>query len=34
MEFSDLKGMFGEVKSRMDGAVDRVRRDTATGLRR
>ena len=29
MEFSDLKGMFGEVKQRMDGAIDRVRRDMA-----
>jgi ribosome recycling factor len=29
MEFSDLKGMFGEVKTRMDAAVERVRRDMA-----
>jgi ribosome recycling factor len=29
MEFSDLKGMFTEVKSRMDGAIERVRRDLA-----
>ena len=29
MDFSDLKGMFGEVKTRMDGALDRVRRDMA-----
>jgi ribosome recycling factor len=29
MEFSDLKGMFTEVKGRMDGAIDRVRRDMA-----
>ena len=29
MDFSDLKGMFGEVKTRMDGAIDRVRRDMA-----
>jgi len=29
MEFSDLKGMFGEVKTRMDAAIDRVRRDMA-----
>jgi ribosome recycling factor len=29
MEFSDLKGMFSEVKSRMDAAIDRVRRDMA-----
>src|SRR5687767_3876484 len=29
MEFSDLKGMFGEVKARMDGAIERVRRDMA-----
>jgi ribosome recycling factor len=29
MEFSDLKGMFGEVKTRMDAALERVRRDMA-----
>jgi len=29
MDFSDLKGMFGEVKTRMDGALDRVRREMA-----
>ena len=29
MDFSDLKGMFSEVKVRMDGALDRVRRDMA-----
>ena len=29
MDFSDLKGMLGEVKTRMDGAIDRVRRDMA-----
>ena len=29
MEFSDLAGMFAEVKKRMDGAIDRVRRDMA-----
>jgi ribosome recycling factor len=29
MEFSDLKGMFAEVKGRMDAAVERVRRDMA-----
>ena len=29
MDFSDLKGMFGEVKVRMDGLLDRVRRDMA-----
>lgn len=29
MEFSDLAGMFGEVKKRMDGVIDRVRRDMA-----
>jgi len=29
MDFNDLKGMFTEVKGRMDGAVDRVRRDLA-----
>jgi len=26
MEFSDLNSMFSEVKKRMDGAIDRVRR--------
>src|SRR3989441_9052997 len=30
MDFDDLKGMFTEVKSRMDGAIDRVRRDMAS----
>lgn len=29
MDFNDLKGMFTEVKSRMDGGIDRVRRDMA-----
>jgi ribosome recycling factor len=29
MDFSDLKGMFGEVKTRMDAALERVRRDMA-----
>jgi ribosome recycling factor len=29
MTFDDLKGMFGEVKTRMDGALERVRRDMA-----
>jgi ribosome recycling factor len=29
MEFKDLKGMFAEVKTRMDSAIDRVRRDMA-----
>jgi ribosome recycling factor len=29
MEFSDLAGMFAEVKKRMDGVIDRVRRDMA-----
>lgn len=29
MDFSDLKGMFSEMKTRMDGAIDRVRRDMA-----
>ena len=29
MDFSDLKGVFGEVKTRMDGVVERVRRDMA-----
>ena len=30
MDFSDLKGMFSEIKTRMDGAIDRVRRDMAS----
>src|SRR5687768_17969553 len=30
MDFSDLKGMFAEVKTRMDGAIERVRRDMAS----
>jgi ribosome recycling factor len=29
MDFSDLKGMFSEVKARMDAAIDRVRREMA-----
>jgi ribosome recycling factor len=29
MDFNDLKGMFSEVKTRMDGAIERVRRDMA-----
>jgi ribosome recycling factor len=29
MEFNDLKGMFGEVKTRMDAGIDRVRREMA-----
>ena len=29
MEFSDLKGMFAEVKTRMDASIDRVRREMA-----
>jgi ribosome recycling factor len=29
MDFNDLKGMFTEVKGRMDVAIDRVRRDMA-----
>ena len=29
MDFNDLKSMFGEVKSRMDGSIERVRRDMA-----
>ena len=29
MESDDLKGMFSETKIRMDGAIDRVRRDMA-----
>jgi ribosome recycling factor len=30
MDFNDLKGMFSEVKTRMDGHIDRVRRDMAS----
>ena len=30
MDFNDLKGMFAEVKTRMDGTIDRVRRDMAS----
>src|ERR1043166_3062085 len=30
MDFNDLKGMFTEIKTRMDGAIDRVRRDMAS----
>jgi len=30
MDFNDLKGMFGELKTRMDAAIDRVRRDMAS----
>jgi ribosome recycling factor len=30
MDFNDLKGMFTEVKGRMDGAIERVRRDMAS----
>jgi ribosome recycling factor len=29
MEFNDLKGMFGEMKTRMDHAIERVRKDMA-----
>ena len=29
MDFNDLKGMFAEVKTRMDGAIERVRKDMA-----
>ncbi len=29
MDFNDLKGMFGAVKTKMDAAIDRVRRDMA-----
>ena len=29
MDFNDLKGMMAEIKHRMDGAIDRVRRDMA-----
>ena len=30
MDFNDLKSMFAQVKTRMDGAIDRVRRDMAS----
>ena len=30
MDFNDLKGMFTEVKTRMDGGIERVRRDMAS----
>lgn len=30
MDFGDLKGLFSELKTRMDGAIDRVRRDMAS----
>src|SRR4029453_18688629 len=30
MDFNDLKSMFAEVKTRMDGAIERVRRDMAS----
>jgi len=30
MDFNDLKGMFGELKTRMDGIIDRVRREMAS----
>jgi ribosome recycling factor len=30
MDFNDLKGMFAELKTRMDAAIDRVRRDMAS----
>ena len=29
MDFNDLKGMFSEVKTRMDAAIERVRKDMA-----
>lgn len=29
MDFNDLKGMFGEVKTRMDATIERVRKDMA-----
>ena len=29
MDFSDLKGMFAEMKTRMDGVIERVRREMA-----
>jgi ribosome recycling factor len=30
MTFNDLKGMFGEVKTRMDASIERVRKDMAS----
>jgi ribosome recycling factor len=30
MDFNDLKGMIGELKTRMDGIIDRVRREMAS----
>jgi ribosome recycling factor len=30
MDFNDLKGMFTQVKTRMDGTIDRVRKDMAS----
>jgi len=30
MDFNDLKGMFGELKARMDGTIDRVRKEMAS----
>ena len=30
MDFNDLKSMFTQIKTRMDGAIDRVRRDMAS----
>ena len=30
MEFSDLKGMFAEIKTRMDAGIERVRREMAS----
>ena len=30
MDFNDLKGMFAEINTRMNGAIDRVRRDMAS----
>jgi ribosome recycling factor len=30
MDFNDLKGMFGQVKTKMDGSIERVRKDIAS----
>ena len=30
MDFNDLKGMFAQVKTKMDGSIERVRRDMAS----
>ena len=32
MDFNDLKGMFAEVKTRMDGAIERVRKEKEAAI--